>query len=70
LLEDFVDFFPSRKRMILRAALAKLKGVESRILDIAEAAMADPKLEAMIEAALTKLGAAFTDAPVADVVAA
>ena len=62
LLEDFVDFFPSRKRMILRAALAKLKGVESRILDIAEAAIADPKLDAMIASAIEKLGATFTDA--------
>ena len=56
LLGDFVDFFPGRKREILRNALAKLKAVENRILDLAQATLDDPKLDDQLEAALAKLG--------------
>lgn len=55
LLEDFVDFFPTRKRGILRVALAKLKTIESGMLDLAENTINDPALDAMITDALAKM---------------
>lgn len=63
LLEDFCDFFPSRKRAILRTALAKVKLIEAKVTGLAEAAVNDPKLDAMIETALAKLGSSLTLTP-------
>lgn len=63
LLEDFCDFFPSRKRAILRLALAKLKQIEGKVMDLAEATMADPALDQAISGALSKLGSSFTLTP-------
>jgi hypothetical protein len=73
LLEDFCDFFPSRKREILKTALAKLKQIEGQVLTAAENAMNDPALDTAIKTALTKLAstqAAAVAAPQSDAAAA
>ena len=52
LLEELVDFFPGPKRRVLAKALAKLKALEARALQVAETRLDDPELEARIEAEL------------------
>ncbi len=54
LLEELVDFFPGPKRRVLAKALAKLKALEARALQVAETRLDDPELEAQIEAALNE----------------
>jgi len=49
LLEDFCDFFPSRKRQVLQRALAKLKEVELKMIAAADQRISDPALDEMIE---------------------
>lgn len=63
LMESLIDFFPSRRRQVLQKALAKLKLMESKILDLAEKTIDDPKLDKKIEEALTKLGDSFIAVP-------
>jgi hypothetical protein len=56
LLEDLVDFFPQRRRDLLRGALEKLKAVESRALELAEARLQSPELDDQVERMLSELG--------------
>jgi len=49
LLEDLVDFFPSGKRKVLAKALAKLKVVESKAIQLADERLDDPKLDERLE---------------------
>ncbi len=63
LLESFIDFFPSRKRPILRAAMGKLKEIEAGMLDVAEKALNSPEVNNQISTALAKLGEQFAPAP-------
>ena len=56
LLEDLVDFFPSRRRQILKQALGKMKTVETRALDLAEARLMGPELDKEINAILERVG--------------
>jgi hypothetical protein len=56
LLEDLVDFFPQRRRDLLRGALAKLKAVEARALELAEARLQSPELDDQVERMLSELG--------------
>ena len=58
LLEELVDFFPSRRRELLRTALGKLRGLESKALAAAQARLDNPKLEQRMEKDLQK---AFED---------
>jgi len=58
LLEDLVDFFPQRRRDLLRGALSKLKAVEARALDLAEQHLLGPELDERVEALLAQIGAA------------
>ena len=53
LLEELVDFFPSGKRRVLHQALAKLRAVEARALEVAQARLNDPELDRQIAAALS-----------------
>jgi len=53
LLEDFCDFFPARKRSILRTALGKIRAIEQGVLDLAEKIVNDPAMDAEIERALS-----------------
>jgi hypothetical protein len=56
LLEDLVDFFPKRRREILRSALGKLKQVEAKAMDLAEARLMGPELDREIADLLDRLG--------------
>ncbi|MCG3178307.1 MAG: hypothetical protein BIFFINMI_00633 [Phycisphaerae bacterium] len=57
LLEELIDFFPSRRRAILRQAWAKVLSVKTRLEDKAEqearTILADPRLEDQLMAALS-----------------
>jgi hypothetical protein len=57
LLEELIDFFPQRRRAILRQAWEKVKTLKSRLEDQAEqrakAILADPKLEDELMAKLS-----------------
>lgn len=55
LLEELVDFFPSRRRRVLARALAKLRTVEERAIEYAEARLDSPELDRRIEAELKRL---------------
>lgn len=67
LLEAIVDFFPGRRRLLLREANAKALSVREKATDLALAKLNDPalearfqeamqtRLEAEVEAALTRL---------------
>lgn len=52
LLEELVDFFPSRKRRVLHQALAKFQAVETKAIEYAQKRLEDPELDRQIEAAL------------------
>ncbi len=54
LLEELVDFFPQARRRLLAKALAKLKNLEARALEVAEMKLDSPELEAEMEAALAR----------------
>ncbi len=56
LLEELVDFFPQARRRLLAKALAKLKNLEARALEVAEKKLDSPELEARMEAALADTG--------------
>ena len=57
LLEELIDFFPSRRRAILRQAWEKVVKVKSRLEDQADerarTLLADPKLEEQLMATLS-----------------
>ena len=52
LLEELVDFFPKGKREVLAKALAKLKHLEHKAIELAGKRLDDPELERRMEAAL------------------
>ncbi len=52
LLEELVDFFPSRRREVLRAALEKMNQAQEKIADLALARLNDPELDKRIDAAI------------------
>ena len=56
LLEELVDFFPQARRRLLAKALAKLKNLEARALEVAETRLDSPEIEAEMEAALQTIG--------------
>jgi hypothetical protein len=58
LLEDLVDFFPQRRRELLRGALTKLKEVEARAMDLAEQRLLGPELDDQVDALLAQLAPA------------
>ena len=49
LLEELADFFPSGKRQVLRKALAKLKVLEAKSIDLANKRLDDPGLMKRME---------------------
>jgi hypothetical protein len=53
-LEELVDFFPERRRRVLRAALAKREKMEDRIVSTIERRIGDPKLDERIDGYLRK----------------
>jgi hypothetical protein len=64
LLEELVDFFPSRKGALLRKASARMKELEGKICDLAEQRLEDPRLEQKIEALFeTALDGPSTESP-------
>jgi len=68
LLEDLVDFFPERKRAVFAAVLRKLRQYEAKALDVANAKLNDPELDARVEKAIEDafadpLGDSLTVAP-------
>ena len=52
LLEELADFFPQKKRALLRKALVKLKALEEKALAAAEKRLDSPEIEAQMTAAL------------------
>jgi hypothetical protein len=54
-LEELVDFFPSRRRLLMGKALGKLKDLEQRVLAAAEKRLDSPQFEAAMEKALAQL---------------
>ena len=52
LLEELVDFFPKGKREVLAKALAKLKHLENKAIEVASKRLEDPELDRRMEAAL------------------
>ncbi len=52
LLEELVDFFPSRRREVLRAALDKMDQAQEKIAKLALARLNDPKLDKQIDDAI------------------
>ena len=44
-LEELVDFFPSRRRIVLRKAMDKLRSLESVVLEAAQRRLDSPLLE-------------------------
>ena len=52
LLEEPVDFFPSRRREVLRAALEKMNQAQEKIADLALARLNDPGLDKQIDDAI------------------
>lgn len=56
LLEELVDFFPQRKRRLLRGALAKLKAWEAKALEVVERRLESQELDAQFENALRNIG--------------
>ena len=56
LLEDLVDFFPQRRRDLLRGALAKLREVEAKALDLAAKRLHSPETAQRLEAMLAEHG--------------
>lgn len=49
LLEELVDFFPPAKRRVLAKALAKLKTLEAKAVQLADQRLDDPKLDRQLE---------------------
>ncbi len=54
-LEELVDFFPKDKRRVLGKALAKLRTLEARVLDVAEQKIDSPQIDALMEKAMAEL---------------
>lgn len=52
LLEEFVDFFPSRKRQPMIQALAKLKQIEAKQVEVALKMVNDPAIDEAIDRAM------------------
>lgn len=55
LLEELVDFFPSGKRQVLAKALAKLKNLEAKAVDLATKRLEDPALDQRLMEAMEKI---------------
>jgi hypothetical protein len=49
LLQELADFFPAAKRTVLKKALAKLRQVEEKALEIASAQLDSPELQQQLE---------------------
>ena len=49
LLQELADFFPAAKRQVLKKALAKLRQVEEKALEIASAQLDSPELQQQLE---------------------
>jgi len=63
LLEELADFFPPAKRRLLKKALGKLRELEARALEVAEARLESPELKAEIEEALCRIGGSSGSLP-------
>ncbi len=59
-LEDLVDFFPSRRRSLLQTALAKLRSMESAVIKRAEDRLNGPEMDKLMTDALNDLSSAGT----------
>lgn len=62
-LEELVDFFPQRRRILLRGALDKLKAVEAQALELAQQRLSDPTLDQQVAELLATLGNSSGTAP-------
>lgn len=55
LMEELVDFFPRERRRLLAKALAKLRMLESKAVDVAMQKLESPALEREMDEALARL---------------
>ena len=55
LLEELVDFFPPKKRALLRKAMDKLERFQDAAIELAHKKLDDPELEARLETELDRL---------------
>jgi len=66
-LMGLADFFPRRRRELLKAALSKVDEVVDRLSDLAAKRLAsgelDRELEKVVESALAKFGSSSTSSP-------
>ncbi len=63
LLEELADFFPPARRGLLKKALAKMKALEAKAIEVAEARLESGEIEAEMEKALSGTGASSTNSP-------
>ncbi len=56
LLEELVAFFPTKRRRLLKRALAKFEEVETKVLELAEAKLDSPEVKAEIARLLATVG--------------
>ncbi|MEX0654868.1 MAG: hypothetical protein WD151_12160 [Phycisphaeraceae bacterium] len=63
LLEALADFFPSRKRQLLKQAGAKLSELEAKVLDHAEAQLSSGAIDAELDRMLKASGDSPGSAP-------
>jgi len=63
LLEGLVGFFPSGRRRLLAKAVEKMRVLETRALEAAEARLESPELAQEMETALRTLGGSVTASP-------
>jgi len=56
LLEELIDFFPSRRRQMLRAALAKTRTLMARHQEHARTILDSPRLEQLVDLQLERMG--------------
>jgi hypothetical protein len=64
-LEEFVDFFPSRKRPLMRQALARIQQIETAQLAAADRIVNSPEIDRLIDEAMNEAigGTLFGAAP-------
>lgn len=63
LLDEIIDFFPEAKRKVFRRILDATRRFETKTKEALSTLLADPKLDARIDAALEKLTTSSSNLP-------
>jgi hypothetical protein len=67
MLESLADFFPSRRRELMKLASAKLTEVEAKATDKAKAMLTGPAMDEQIDRILSESGISSSSAPASQV---